>query len=170
MEQENKKNYTVGQPVEAFVDAQWRNGLVTSFKMSDTAEYGVTLINTGQNFYLTPESVRCRREVLLLASDSFEEDHGCPEKVLFQGVNFEEEINFSILPSDDDSLFITPANPLDDSDNKENNSLVHDSFIDFPEAMLTLSTPSSQQSPSINTALPQRCSTPVGNELLTQVS
>lgn len=133
MEEEKTERYTVGQPTQAFVEAEWRNGLVISVKSSDVVEYGVTIINSGNRFYLTPESVRAWREVLLLAQDSFE-DSGVSDKVLFQGLDFVEEINFSLLPSDDESLFITQSNPVDDMPKSADNSIVHDSLIGFAEA------------------------------------
>lgn len=120
MEKERGEKYYVGQPVDRFIDCSWKACLVTSVKASQPPSYGIITIEKGRNFYLSSNSIRHWTERRLLVEDSFQE---------YQGAN---ELNVSVLSTDDNSLFITPSNVADEA--RDEDSLVeeqNDSLLDF---------------------------------------
>lgn len=142
MEEDNYEIYHVGQHAECFVDTEWTPCLITSVLRSDPPQYGLTTIMMGKSYFLGADSVRPRIERRLLAEDSFQESNPVDEIVHFEGTDFDEQINFSLLSSDDESIFITQSNPVHESPEQ---SVLEDSLIDFArdaELGLTLSSPS----------------------------
>lgn len=92
------ERFYVGRHVEGFVEAEWGGRvfcLIASVEGNVPWEYGITTIRKGKNFYLTPQSVRSQPARILLANHTL----GDTEIV--------QEVNFSLLSSDDESLFIT---------------------------------------------------------------
>lgn len=58
MESESKEKYHVGQHLNAFIECAWKPCHVTSMKASQPPSYGIVPIDKGENFYLSPNSLR----------------------------------------------------------------------------------------------------------------
>lgn len=136
MEEELEGNYHVGQYVQAYIETEWTPSVVTSVQSSDPAQYGIVSIKKNKTFFLTAESLRCPPErLLVLADDSMDDSHSG------EGLELAEQVNFSLVSSDDETLFITPSNIVERS---PSHSSQEDSLVDFAldtEKFLTLSSP-----------------------------
>lgn len=139
METENNQRFYVGQHVKAFVETEWTPYLITSVQGNEPWQYGTTTILKGKNFNLTPQSVRPRSEHVLLANDSFEEQ------------DIVQEVNFSLLGSDDDSFILTQT--VSSSQANEIQGELDDSLLGLAmggEEALTLTSPHRAEVPSVN--------------------
>lgn len=146
MDLENEGNYHVGQHVEGFIECEWKRCLITSIKASIPIEYGVTTLKKGRSFYLYSESLRVHQEKLVMVDDSLDK----------AGMVLDKEINFSLVSSDDETLFITQSNPMNNSLNvsgqEDDVNPMEDSLLDFAmEAdALTLDSPGETAGSEVN--------------------
>lgn len=135
MEEKIESKYHIGQYVEAYIEAEWLASVVTSIQSTDPVQYGIISIRKNKSFFLTADSLRCQAErVLVLADDSLEDSY-CEE-----GLEMSEQVNFSLVSSDDETLFITPAYVVERS---PSHSSLEDSYFDFAKETeeMTLASP-----------------------------